>query len=81
MHATDFALLGVNMDDGRGTGEVEQRVALAHRLTQAGADGEDEVRLARMGDEAGIGADAEIADEIRMRPVEQGLPAEGDTDR
>jgi hypothetical protein len=38
----------MDMDDGLAAGEVEQRVALAHRLAEPGADGEDQVRLPRL---------------------------------
>ena len=69
------------MHDRRGAGHVEQRVALAHWLADARAEGEDQIRLLRRGDEARIGAHAQVTREMRAGAVEQALAAEGDRGR
>ena len=65
VHPADLGLVGMDLDDGLRAGEVEQRVALAHGLAHARADGEDQVCLPRLRHQRRIGADAEVAGVMR----------------
>ena len=71
----------MDVHDGRMAGRIEQRVALRHRLAEAGADRQDQVRLAGARHQRGVGGDAKVADIIVERAVVQRLAAEGDGHR
>ena len=77
----DFPGIGIDMHDRHCTGLVEQGVALRHRLTQAGTDGQDQVGLLHARHQGRIGPDAQVAHEILRRAVIGGLAAEGDGHR
>ena len=80
-HATDLAAIGMYLDDRHAPRHVEQRVALRHRIAEAGADRQDQVGFLHLAHQPRIGPDAEIAGEIVHRAVIQRLTPEPDRDR
>ena len=68
------------MDDGH-VAAREKLVALHGRLAEPGADGEDQVGLPRPRHQGRVGADAEVADEVRQPAVIQRLAPETHGDR
>ena len=81
IHPPDLCPVGMHLHDRHVPRWGEQRIALGHRVAEPGADRQDEVGVARLGEQRRIGADAEVAHEIVPRPIVQRLAAEADSDR
>ena len=75
-HAADLTRILVDVHDRLAAGRIEQGVALAHRLAEPGADGEDEVGVADMRHQRRVGADAEVPHEVVQGAVVDGLAGE-----
>ena len=69
-------LLGAGMDvheSRRRAGNVEQRIALAGGLREPGAEQDDQVAVARRGDQSRIRADADIPRVVCAPSPETGI--------